>query len=169
MQTALDLRSALLQSGGCAFTAEINVDYGQTALRFCTDCTYQTDGRTHLLIDSPETLAGISAYTGEDGAKLRFSDTVAAMPLLDDGRISPLSFAYLLGSCLSQDYISCTGSDGGYSRITYLHGYDEDELTVDVFLDENAIPMLAEVSKDGQLLLAAELRNFTDTYEPITE
>lgn len=132
-------------------------------------CTYQTDGKTHLLIDSPETLAGICACTGEDGAQLRFSDTVAAMPLLDDGRISPLSFAYLLGSSLSQDYISCTGSDGGYSRITYLHGYDEEELTVDVYLDaERALPIFAEVSKDGQLLLTAELQNFSFTYEPIT-
>lgn len=170
MQKALDLRSALLQSGGCTFAAACNVNYGETALSFSMDCTYQTDGKARVTIDSPETLRGICAYTNGDAASLRFEDTVAAIPLLDDGRIAPLTFGYLLGSALSQDYISAVGAADGAAQITFLHGYDEQELTVEVILDaDTALPSRAEIYRDGTMLLCTDITDFTFSYDPIIE
>jgi hypothetical protein len=132
-------------------------------------CTYQSDGKTALTLDSPETLAGISAYINGEEGQLRFEDTIAALPLLDEGRLTPLKLAYLFGCALSQDYIAAVCREGDGYRATYLHGYDEDELTADVYFTERFLPQVIEVSKGGEMLLAAEITDFSFTYTPIQE
>ena len=56
MQRALDFRTALLQSGGCAFTAEVTADYGEQVYRFTMDCTWSPDGGAALTLTAPQTL-----------------------------------------------------------------------------------------------------------------
>ena len=39
-QQALDFRTRLLEAGGCAFDADVQVSYGETAARFSMRCAY---------------------------------------------------------------------------------------------------------------------------------
>ena len=46
-QQALDFRTRMLKAGGCAFNADVQVSYGETAARFSMRCTYSaSDGVT---------------------------------------------------------------------------------------------------------------------------
>ena len=82
MQRALDFRTALLQSGGCAFTAEVTADYGEQVYRFTMDCTWSPDGGAALTLTAPQTLEGIRAEVSADGARVVYEDTAVGFESL---------------------------------------------------------------------------------------
>ena len=161
MQRALDFRTALLQSGGCAFTAEVTADYGEQVYRFTMDCTWSPDGGAALTLTAPQTLEGIRAEVSADGARVAYEDTEVGFAELAGGRVSPMRLPYLLAESWYRGYISACGWEDGVLRATYLLGYDEDEITVDTWLDASGLPVRAAVSYQGQTLLKAELHHFS--------
>ena len=57
-------------------------------------------------------------------------------------------------------YISLIGTEDGALHVTYLLGYDEDELTIDTWLKDGA-PEYAQITCGGQTVLQAVLTDFT--------
>lgn len=161
MQQALDFRTALTAAGGCTFTAQTEVNYGEEVFRFTMDCGYEAGGGISLTLTEPQTLAGIGAEITPDGARVVYEDTEVGFSGLADGRASPMRLPYLLAESWYRGYISVCGREEGLLRATYLLGYDEDEMTVDTWLDDSGLPVRAAVSYQGQTLLKAELRNFS--------
>ena len=94
MQRALDFRTALLQSGGCAFTAEVTADYGEQVYRFTMDCTWSPDGGAALTLTAPQTLEGIRAEVSADGARVVYEDTAVGFESLAGGRLAPMALPY---------------------------------------------------------------------------
>ena len=158
-QRALDFRTSLLASEGCSFTAEIRADYGEKLYDFTLTADY-TQEQTRLTVQVPEEIAGISAVVTKDGAKLEFDDVALDFGKLANGYVSPVTVPWLLGQCWMGEYISCAGSDGEYYRVTYLRGYEEEELTVDTWFDAEGIPVRAEVAYGGRRCITVNVEDF---------
>ncbi len=159
-QKALDFRTALMEAGGCSFTAEVTADYGTRVYDFTLDCDYTVDAEAHLTVTSPENISGIEATVSADGGQVEFDGASLDFGRMANGYVAPMSIPWLLGSCWLKGYISSAGADGELERITYLQGYNEAELTLDTWLDSNEIPIRCEVSWDGTRCLTVALSNF---------
>ena len=81
----------------------------------------------------------------QTGAALTFDGT--ALALGDPGRQGRPRRCWRPG-CLpnawTSDYIDAAGADGDLERVTYLHGYGDEALTIDAWLDEQSIPVRCE-------------------------
>lgn len=161
MQQALQLRTELLQAGGCRYAADVSVNYDDVRFDFSLDCVCGADGAARMTIRAPQTLAGIAAELSAGSARVEFEDTAVAFGLMADGNLAPMQLPQLLVQALCADYIEAAGREGDAVRVTYLHGYDEKELTVDVWLSGALMPDYAEVSYQGQMLAAMTITDFT--------
>lgn len=162
MQQALNFRSALLAAQSCTFDADVQVHYGEELFSFGLSCAYDTDGSAELTVTSPQTISGIRAKIGKDGTQLQYEDTAIALAPLANGNLAPMELPRLLGECWAGEYIRAAGTDGEGFRVTYLSGYDEEELAVDVWfsLDE-CEPEYCEVTYQGEMLISANITDFS--------
>ena len=78
-----------------------------------------------------------------------------------DGNLAPMQLPQLLVQALCADYIEAAGQEGDAVRVTYLHGYDDGELTVDIWLSGALTPEYAEVSYQGQMFATMTITDFT--------
>lgn len=160
-QRALDFRTALMEAGGCAFTADVTADVGGRVYQFTLDCAAAANGPTTLTVTAPDSIAGITAQVTDDGAALTFDGASLSLGTLADGTTAPLLLPWLLHNGWVGDYISAAGPDGDLERVTYLHGYGDEALTIDTWLDESGVPVRCEVSCGGVRCLTAEISDFT--------
>ena len=159
-QKAIDFRTALLSAGGCSFTSVIDADFGDRVYSFSVACTFKTDGTAELEVLQPEEIAGIRAKTDGQSAALEFEDIVLDFGVMTDGKVSPMEACPLLVQCWTAAYISCAGSDGELERVTYLDGYEKEELTVDTWLNAAGLPVYAEISNQGTRCLSLQISDF---------
>jgi hypothetical protein len=164
-QPALDLRAAVLERG-CSFTAEITADFGDTTCEFSAECRYSPDGTTEVTILAPETISGISATVADDGATLEFDGLLLDLGTLAGGHVAPLTAPAILAQCWAGEYISTVGAEGDDCLVTYLRGYDNDELTVLTRLSgESGVPISGEVAYQGSTVLFVTITDFSDSTE----
>ncbi len=159
MQPALTLRAAILEAGGCAFTAGVTADFGETTCSFTAECTY-TPEKTRVEITAPAELAGIAATLTDDGATLEYDGVVLELGQLAGGNLAPLAAPHILAACWAGEYIDAAGPEDGGTRVTYLRGYDEKELTVETLLD-GGMPISGDISSGGAAAASIEITNFT--------
>jgi len=157
-QFALSFRTALLGASGCVFSAEITSDYGDHVFVFGMDCQSK-DGQMHLHVKEPDSIADIIATVSEDGTDISFEDVELEFGLLANGQVSPVTVPWLLEQCWRGAYIAWSGADGDTQRITYLRGYDHEELTVDTWFSDGK-PIYAEVLIDGVKCISVEILDF---------
>ena len=157
-QFALSFRTALLGSSGCAFSAEVTADYGGHVFVFLMDCQ-SDEGRLRLCVEEPDAIADIAATVSEDGTEIIFDDVKLEFGLLADEQVSPVTVPWLLEQCWKHAYIAWSGADGDSQRITYLHGYGDEELTVDTWFSDG-VPIYAEVFFDDIKCVSVEIQNF---------
>ena len=161
MQTALDFRGSLLSAGGCRFSADVAADFGDRVYDFTLACAYDGTVGT-LTVTAPRSIAGISATVRDGSSRLEFDGAGLDFGPLANGVASPLCLPWLLGSAWSGDYIAWAGKDGEYDYITWLKGYNEQELTINTWFQKN-IPVRAEVLSGGQRVLTATIEDFALT------
>ena len=160
MQPALDLRAALLDAGGCTFTADVTADFGETTCSFTANCTY-TPEKTRVEICSPDVLAGIAATITDDGASIEFDGVVLELGQLAGGNLAPLAAPHILAACWAGEYIRSAGHEADGTRVTYLRGYEEEELTVETLLLDDGVPSSADISYGGTAAVSAAITDFT--------
>jgi len=159
-QRALDFRTDLLESGGCGFTADISADYGDRVYDFTVTCDYTAGEGARIEVLQPEEIAGIAAQVSPDGAKVIFDGVELDFGQLAEGNVSPMAASWLLGHCWTEAYTDSAGTDGDLYRITHLEGYNEEELTVDTWLDDAPTPVHAEIAYDGTRCLNIDISDF---------
>lgn len=156
MNEALALRSAILQAKCCSFTAAITADYGDMTYSFSMDCAADEQGNVTFTVSKPETIAGITGKLTADGGSVTFDDVALAIPMLTDDQITPVSAPWVLMRTLRGGYItSC--ADG---RITIDDSYAEDALKLDISLDQQNKPSLAEIYWKNRRILTVEVTSF---------
>ena len=156
---ATSFRQALLNAN-CSFNVAITADYGEFLHTFSMACTGNENGELAFTVIEPESISGIAGKITQEGGKLTFDDQTLAFPLLADGQLTPVSAPWLLLKTLRGGYISSAGRDGKYTRVSIDDSYEEDALRLDIWMDENFMPIQAEVLWQGRRILSMEIKNF---------
>lgn len=158
----LTFRTALLQSGGCSFTAAITADYGESAASFTLDCVFSPETGASVTVTEPESIAGIQAQVKDTAASVSYDGMQLGLGSLANGNLAPLAAPYVLGQCWAGEYIDATGTEDSLLRTTYRMGYEEKELVVDTwFSQEPLAPVRAELSFEGRMVLRADISAFS--------
>lgn len=160
LQSAMDFRAKLLNSGGAAFVADVTADYGDEVYSFTLDCVYSADGMTEITVTAPDTLSGIRAQIENDTGKLSFGDTELSFGTLANGLVTPLSAPAVLGRCWQNAYISCAGKEEKNLRVSYSDGYEANQLLADTWFSAKMIPIYAELCYNDTCILKLTISDF---------
>lgn len=159
MENALAFRSKLNDSG-CHFDARITADYGNAVYTFRLQCSYQAQGEMIFSVLEPELIAGITGNVSPGGGKLTFDEMALSFPLLADGQLSPVSAPWVMMKSLHSGYLIASGADGDYTRVTLRDSYEDNAMTVDVWLDESDTPVRAEILWENRRILTILVEDF---------
>ena len=160
MDRAMNLRAALLGSGGCSFTAQITADYGDEVHEFTLYCEGKNNGDLGFRVERPETLSGITGrFQGSEGA-LTFDGVVLAFPLLADGQVTPVSGPWIFLKTLLGGYLTACNQEEEYLHLTIDDSYEEDALQLEIWLNSEDIPVHAEILYGGRRILTMGIESF---------
>jgi hypothetical protein len=159
LKRAMDLRAKLLTSS-VSFDAEITADYGSEIHTFSVYCEGDTQGNLGFRVTAPETIADITGRIEAGEGKLTYRDTVLAFPLLAEDQLSPVSSPWIFYKTLRGGYLTSAGTEDDLIRLTIDDSYEEDALTVDIWLDKTDTPIRAEILYDGRRILTLAIKNF---------
>lgn len=161
-QQPLSFRTALLQAGGCSFTAQVTADYEQTVSTFTLEADCDNETGASLCVSAPESISGIQAKVSQSAAYVQFEQTQLGLATLAEGTLAPLAAPYVLHQCWLGAYIDTTGSEQGLLRVTYRYGYEDEELIVDTWFSQQPLaPVRAQISYAGRTALYVTISNFT--------
>lgn len=159
LDRAMALRAKLL-GACCSFDAEITADYGSSIQTFRVYCEGNTQGDLGFLVTAPESISGITGRIESGEGKISFQDTALAFPLLAEEQLSPASSPWIFWNTLRGGYLTAAGMEDDLLRLTIDESYEEDALTVDIWLDESDNPIRAEILYDGRRILTLTIENF---------
>lgn len=159
LDRAVALRAQLLSSG-CVFDTVVTADYGDRSYTFTMACQADSGGNLSFEVVEPASIAGITGQISEAGGELTFSDLALDFGVLAEGRTTPVSAPWLLVHTLRSGCITAaTEDDDGY-RVTIDDTYEEDALTLDIWVDQDNLPQNAHIAWQGVDILSLELQNF---------
>ena len=160
MDRAMNLRAALLGSGGCSFTAQICADYGDAYHEFTLYCEGMNNGDLGFRVEQPETISGITGrFKGKEG-KLTFDDVALTFPLLADGQVTPVSGPWIFLKTLLGGYLTACNQEAELLHLTINDSYEEDALQLEIWLDGEDRPVQAEILYKGRRILTLTIENF---------
>ena len=159
LDRAMALRAKLLASS-VSFDAEITADYGDEVHTFSVYCEGDSQGNLGFRVTAPETIAGITGRIDGGEGKLTFRDTALAFPLLAEDQLSPVSGPWVFYHTIRSGYLTAAGMEEDLLRLTIDDSYDEDALTVDIWLNPEDVPIRAEILYDGRRILTLTIENF---------
>ena len=160
LDRGMDLRGRLLKSAGCEFDVRISADYGQQISRFSMHCNADASGNLSFTVSAPETIQGITGVISGTGGKLTYDDVVLAFELLADGQVSPVSGPWLFVKALRSGYINACGPEKDRYLLVIHDSYQEDALVLHIWLDQENIPVQAEVYWQDRSVLSLEISSF---------
>jgi len=160
MDRAMDLRSQLLAASEVTFHAAVVADYGDQIHRFGMDCTGNSQGDVQFAVTEPETISGITGTVSEEGGKLTFDDKALFFELLTDDQLSPVSAPWIFLRTIRSGYIRSAGMEDDLLRLTIDDSYDEDALQLDIWLENEHVPVRADILYDGKRILSLDIENF---------
>jgi hypothetical protein len=159
LKRAMDLRAGLLTES-VSFDAEITADYGEEVHIFSVYCEGDSRGNLGFRVTAPETIADITGRIEAGEGKLTYRDTVLGFPLIAEDQLSPVSAPWIFYTTLRGGYLTAAGMEDNLLRLTIDDSYEEDALTVDIWIDENDNPIRAEILYDGRRILTLTIKNF---------
>ena len=159
MGVALSLRESLL-SGACAFDATVTADYGDYLHTFVIRCLGDETGTVEFSVLVPETISGITGSMDGKTGKLTFDDQVLAFSPLAEGELAPVTAPWVFLSSLRGGYIVSCAETGQGMLLTVDDSYAENALRLDIFLNEQNLPVSAEVIWRGRRILTMVIVNF---------
>lgn len=160
IQAGMELRGALLRCSNCSFDAQVTADYGDAVYSFSMACQGDSQGDLRFTVTQPESLAGIQGTVAHGTGALTFPDTAVQFTLMADGQLSPISAPWILLSTLRSGHLQSAGQEDGLLRLSLANGYEEDALYVDVWLDEDNLPVQGQILYAGRRILSLQVRNF---------
>ena len=161
LERVMELRARLLGCTTCTFDAAITADYGDEVHAFAMNCTGDNDGNLQFTVTAPETIAGITGkFEGQKGM-LTFDEFALEFPRLTNDQITPVSGPWILMRTLLGGCLTSCGPDGENVHVTINDSYEEDALTLDIWLNAENAPIRAEILYDGRRIVTMDIENFT--------
>ena len=148
-----------MEAGGCSFAARVTADYGDHVYQFAMDCRADPE-QTRLEVTQPPELAGIGATVRQNDTKIRFDDVELDFGQLGHGLTPPVGSPWLLVQSWIGEYIAFTGTEDELLRVTYLRGFEDEEIQVDTWFDAQNVPVYAEISQNDTRYLTLEISEF---------
>lgn len=158
LSPAIAFRAELVQTGGCAFQADITADYGDSVQNFSMSCDAAKEVR--LTLTAPETIAGITATVEKNSGKLTYDGMALEFGLLANGNVAPAAAPALLYYAWTESYIAAAGEENGLYRVTYEKDYEEKMLIIDTWF-KNGIPISAELCYNNERILKVLISDFS--------
>ena len=159
IRRAMALRDRLL-SNGCSFDGEITADYGDKIHQFSVSCQADSQGNLEFSVLEPASIAGITGKVKDSGGTLTFDDKALCFSLLADGQITPVCAPWIFLKTLRGGYLTSAGVEGEGLRLSLDDSFEEDALHVDIWLDEEDIPIRGEMLYGGRRILSLDVKNF---------
>lgn len=159
LERSMELRTKLLDAGGLSFHADITADYGDKLHQFSMECQADRSGNVTFAVTEPETIAGITGRITEESGALTFEDTVLYFELLTDEQLSPVSAPWILVKTLRSGYLASACREEGSLHLTIDDSYEDDALTLDIWLGDQELPQRAEILYDGRRILTLHLKD----------
>ena len=160
MDTALELRGKLNRAEVCNFIANIVADYGDHSYTFTLECMYAKNGDFTFRVISPESISGITGKLSQGGGELIFDDVALAFPMLTDGQLSPVSAPWIFLNALRSGYITSAGVVENCVRVVIDDSYQEESLTLHIWLDEENMPALSEIYFQDRRILTIAINDY---------
>ncbi len=159
MEPVLVLRQKL-QEKGCSFDAVITADYGDKTYTFAMEVRSDAHGNLSFTVNEPQTISGITGRIEKGRGEITFDGMALAFEMLADEQLSPVSAPWILIGALRGGYILSCGQDAAHTRVTLHDSYESDAMTVDIWLDENNIPIHGEILWKERKILTVEIEKF---------
>ena len=156
----ISLRTDILRAKSCRFLTQVTADFTDKTYTFTMECFADADGNVQFTVLEPAYIAGISGTITDDGGKLTFDDTALAFELQSDQLFSPVSAPWVLIRSLREGYINDYGMEGEKLRLTVDDSYDEDALTLHIWLGEGDRPIHADIYENNRRILTIEIEAF---------
>lgn len=160
MDRALSLRQRLLDAQGCSFCVQVYADYEEIIYSFSMECSADEYGNLNFAVVEPESIEGICGTISESGGTLTFDEEVLAFPVLADGQITPVSAPWVMLNSLRGGFIQGAGSAENGLHIYLEDSYQEDPLTVDIYTDQNDLPVSTDILWQGKRILSMQITQF---------
>ena len=154
------LRAEMLVSS-VSFDAKITADYGDEVQSFSVYCEGDSLGNLGFRVTEPASIAEITGRISSGEGKLTFRDTALAFPLLAEGQLSPVSAPWVFYTTLRGGYLTAAGMEDDLLRLTIDDSFEDDALTLDIWLNGEDLPVRAEILHNGRRILTMEIGNFT--------
>ena len=161
LASAMKFRQELLSAQGCSFQADVTADYGDGQLGFSMDCRGDSSGNLDFEITAPASIAGIKGSISDQGGSISFDDQALYFPLLTDDQLTPASFPWIFLKTLRSGCITSVCREEALLHVTVDDSYEEDALTLDIWLQEEKIPVRGDILYDGKRILTIAVENFT--------
>ena len=160
LDRAMGLRAKLLGSLGYGFDVQITADYADEIHIFAMECQGDNDGNVSFKVTEPETIAGITGTIDAEGGKLTFDDVALSFPLLADDQVTPISGPWILVKTLLSGYLTDCAVEEELLHLQIDDSYEEDALHLDIWLDQQNLPVRAEILYDSRRIVTMQISNF---------
>lgn len=160
VERGMALRSSLLQSRSSQMTVRITADYEEKRNHFAMDCVYDQQGNMTFSVLEPDTICGISGKVETGKGTLTFDDAVLFFELMSEEKISPICAPWILMKTLRSGYLKSACEEDGLYRLTIDNSYEDDSLTLDIWLNDSNQPVYSEILAEGRRILSMEIANF---------
>lgn len=157
----MSLRESVLSSDSCSFSVQIIADYPEESYDFSMDCTSDDEGNIDFCVTAPNTITGITGTLSQEGGKLTFDDKYLVFAPLADGLITPVSAPWIFLNTLRSGYISGCSEDENGLMVVFNDCYQEGPLDLILTLDNNEMPISAEIVWQGRRIVTIIVINFT--------
>ena len=160
MEKALSLRSNLLSSPGCSFTAKITADYGDSLESFTLSCLGSSTGQICFTVTEPESISGITGTLSQEGGALTFDDHALGFGFLTDDQLSPVSAPWIFLRTLRSGYLTSACQEGEKIHISGRDSYEDSALLADIWMEAGNLPVRCELLYRSRRILTLEIRDF---------
>ena len=160
MDTALQFRQKLLSGGGCRFHAEVTADYGDVIYLFSMDCQGDKQGNLSFSVTAPESISNITGAVTDTGGHLTFDGTALAFASIADGQVTPVTAPWLFLKTLRSGYIVAVAKENNGTYLQIDDSYQDRAIHLDIWLDENAMPVRGEILWEGKRVLSISVKDF---------
>lgn len=161
IERGMALRSRILQGNSCSFDSEVIADYGDKVHTFSMSCQADAQGNLTFAVTAPETIAGITGRIANAEGVLTFDSTALQFDLMAEDQVTPVSAPWILLKTLRSGYLTSACMEDGLLRLTIDDSYEQNALQLDIWLDQEDIPVRAEILYDGRRILSLNVGNFT--------
>lgn len=160
----IDLRQKILTAQKCEFIGEIFADYGDVLYSFELQCVFDQQGNMEFSVIAPDSIGGITGKIEGQIGYLTFDDKSLAFPLLADDQLTPVSAPWVFMKCLRSGYIHSAGTQGDMTYVCINDSFQDDALQLDIWLNQNDIPVRAEILYLNKRILTISIAGFVCSF-----